>query len=249
MLTKCRPPSAAEHDMDLIGSKLLSDQELVNVFGGDSHHAEVSPSDKAPLQTSSGLQVGADKVSTVGTEQSANLRDQGKTSGEEDRSQVQADIFYGPTCPLHVSSPHQVIRNPPQDLPSYPEAQIDMDSTRLKEMLFSAYFAFQTHSVTIVDQQKFLSHNDRGARSHYYSSFLENSLLACSSRLSTSRAVRALGSSYCQRAKTEIVSELENPNLATLRGMLLLSDFEMSQGRDRVGWMYCGKAFSPGQVF
>ncbi|RVX70490.1 hypothetical protein B0A52_05141 [Exophiala mesophila] len=231
--------TAAGEDVTSIGCKAISDQELVGAFGGNGQHTKVSPPEEALSQRSPEVQVELNTPLVHGTEQLPSFRGQCKASEGDDQSQVQAKIFYGPTCPLHVSSPHQAIRNPPREVSSYRDAQIDMDSCRLKDMLFNAYFSFQTLSVKIVDQQKFLSDNQIGVRSHYYSSFLENSLLACSSRLSTSRAVRNLGPNYCQRAKTEIVPELENPNLATLRGMLLLSDFEMSQGRDRVGWMYC----------
>ena len=128
--------------------------------------------------------------------------------------------------------------------PAFPEVQIDMDGPRLKVELINNYCSFQTLSVTLIQRETFLSHRDLGLRSQHYSTFLENSLLACSARLSTSAAVRALGESYARSAKSEIVSELENPNMATLQGMLLLSDFEMTEARDRVGWMYCGEFIS-----
>ena len=78
-------------------------------------------------------------------------------------------------------------------------------------------------------------------RSEYYSSFLENALLSCATRMSTSEGVRALGARYAARAKAEIAQELEYSNIATLQGFLLLSDFEATRGRDRLGYMYCGK--------
>lgn len=87
-----------------------------------------------------------------------------------------------------------------------------------------------------------MTQRKRGKRSRYYSVFLESALLACSARLSTSKAVRALGAEYSRNAKAQLLSpELESPNMATLQGLLLLSDYEMSQGRDRLGWMFCGK--------
>ncbi|KAJ9619077.1 hypothetical protein H2204_012788 [Knufia peltigerae] len=157
-------------------------------------------------------------------------------------SSVQGDVFYGPTCNLHVSSPSNVVRSLPRTILSGPEVHIDMDSLRLKNMLLNNYCNFQTLSVSVIHRESFLSHRDRGLRSQHYSVFLENSVLACAARLSTSAAVRSLAPSYAKRAKSEIVMELEDANMATLRGMLTLSDFEMSEGRDRVGWMYCGIA-------
>ncbi|KIW98469.1 uncharacterized protein Z519_00130 [Cladophialophora bantiana CBS 173.52] len=161
--------------------------------------------------------------------------------GEEGVSE-QSDIYFGPTCQLHVSSPSDAVRSVSSVHPPPPGTQIDMDCDRLKTLLFNNYCNFQTLSVTIINREIFLSRQALGIRSQHYSKFLENSLLACSARLSTSAAVRALGSSFAMRAKSEIVSELEDPNMATLQGMLLLSDYEMTEGRDRVGWMYCGIA-------
>ncbi|KIW26769.1 uncharacterized protein PV07_06577 [Cladophialophora immunda] len=162
-------------------------------------------------------------------------------NGEEGISE-DSGIYFGPTCQLHVSSPSDVVRSVSSLHPPPPVTQIDLDSDRLKTLLFNNYCNFQTLSVNIIHRELFLSHRARGLRSQHYSRFLENSLLACSARLSTSAAVRALGSTFAMRAKSEIVSELEDPNVATLQGMLLLSDYEMTEGRDRVGWMYCGIA-------
>lgn len=116
-----------------------------------------------------------------------------------------------------------------------------MDSARLKLVLIESYCRFQTCTVELVHRGSFLSHRELGIRSESYSTFLESSVLACSARLSTSAAVRSLKSSYAQRAKADLISELENPNMATLQGMLLLSDYEMSEGHDRLGWLYCGQ--------
>ncbi|OAL33981.1 hypothetical protein AYO20_06816 [Fonsecaea nubica] len=160
-------------------------------------------------------------------------------NGEGEVSE-ESGIYFGPSCQLHVSSPSDVVKSVSGI--HAPGTQIDMDSDRLKTLLFNNYCNFQTLSVTIIHPELFLSHRARGLRSQHYSRFLENSMMACSARLSTSVAVRALGSSYAMRAKSEIVSELEDPNVATLQGMLLLSDYEMTEGRDRVGWMYCGIA-------
>lgn len=153
----------------------------------------------------------------------------------------QVEIYYGPTCPRHVSSPSATGPFLPADDLAHPEVQIDMNAPRLKIELINNYCTFQTLSVTLIRRETFLSHRDLGFRSQHYSKFLENSLLACSARLSTSAAVRALGPSYAKCAKSDIVSELENPNMATLQGMLLLSDYEMTEARERVGWLYCGK--------
>jgi hypothetical protein len=66
--------------------------------------------------------------------------------------------------------------------------------------------------------------------------------LASATRLSTSKAVRALGSKYFKWAKDEAMSAMSEPTPAGLQGFLLLSEYEVTQGNDRPGWMYCGKS-------
>ena len=77
-------------------------------------------------------------------------------------------------------------------------------------------------------------------RSQYYSEFLENAILACATRMSTSPGIRALGPKYADQASSQITQELQRPNVATLQGFLLLSDFEATRGRDRIGYIYSG---------
>lgn len=74
------------------------------------------------------------------------------------------------------------------------------------------------------------------ARSQYYSEFLENCILACATRMSTSAGIRALGPRYAEQASSLVIQELQRPNVATLQGFLLLSDFEATRGRDRLGY-------------
>lgn len=90
-------------------------------------------------------------------------------------------------------------------------------------------------------QDKFEAGKLSRIRSEYYSPFLEHSILACATRMSTSSDMRAFGSHYADQASTVIAQELRNPNIATLQAFLLLSDYEATCGRDRLGYMYCGK--------
>ncbi|OAL56030.1 hypothetical protein IQ07DRAFT_583454 [Pyrenochaeta sp. DS3sAY3a] len=150
--------------------------------------------------------------------------------------------YFGPTSESHVSSPSETFGlKPPQfDIPG---VQLQAHSPQLKAVLIRSYWRWQPLSITVIHQKSFLSHRNHGSRSQYYSKFLEFALLACGTRLSTSKDVRALGPEYAKLAYAEYISpELDNSNVATLQGLLLLSDFEMSQSRDRVGWLHCGMA-------
>jgi hypothetical protein len=66
-------------------------------------------------------------------------------------------------------------------------------------------------------------------------------MLASATRLSTSSAVRSLGQKYASQSNAGILEAIEKPSAASLQGLLLLSEYEVTNCRDRVGWMLCGK--------
>lgn len=94
--------------------------------------------------------------------------------------------------------------------------------------------------VEVVNKDTFLAHHTDGQSSRWSSSFLENTVLACATRLSTSKAVRDLGPEYHRRAQQEILRAMSEPTPAILQAFLLLSEYEVTQGNDRPGWMFCG---------
>ena len=148
--------------------------------------------------------------------------------------------FYGATSHPHVVS---LIEEP--RLTSFDEADavgIDLDPTspHLRDHLFQSFFKYQTLWVDVVDKESFLTHQSNGNQSRWYSKFLENAMLACGTRLSTSKSVRALGPKYCEWAKDDTLRAMSEPTPANLQGFLLLSEYEVTQGNDRPGWMFCG---------
>lgn len=119
---------------------------------------------------------------------------------------------------------------------------LDMNSTQLCNNLIQLYFEYQKLWVSIVDQRKFMEDRQKGIESPWYSPFLETTVLACATRLSTSRAVRALGQKYVNKARESVPDVLETPSPSFLQGLLMLSEYEVTQGNERPGWMFCGMA-------
>lgn len=149
--------------------------------------------------------------------------------------------YYGPTTQLHIQSPPESRSTSSLNFGLESDFVVNMDSPQLRRVLLKSCWPYYSWSVQVVDEKVFMAHRAVGKRSQYYSSFLEHCLLACATRISTSQGVRKLGRAYAERAKQDIVFELEQPTLASLGGFLLLSDFEATMARDRAGWMYCGK--------
>lgn len=150
--------------------------------------------------------------------------------------------LYGPTSQPYIQRHSVQVES--GDLTS-DDQSLNIDSTPLRAVLFTTYWKIQPHSIIIVDETLFTEGREAGHRSEYYSAFLGDAVLACATRLSTSDGVRALGARYVDRAKAAITMELERPNTATLQGFLLLSDFEATRGRDRLGYLYSGKYVLP----
>ena len=154
--------------------------------------------------------------------------------------------FFGATSHPHVASPGS------DDSRAYSANEedvvgIDLDpsSPKLRIQLLQSFFKYQTLWVDIVNKETFLLHQANQSGSKWYSKFLENAMLACGSRLSTSKRVRALGPSYHERAKSEALAAMAKPTPANLQAFLLLSEYEVTLGNDRMGWMFCGKTETP----
>jgi hypothetical protein len=148
--------------------------------------------------------------------------------------------FFGATSHPHVVSPGGDSGFVSSDEADAVDIELDTSSPHLRDDLFYSFFKYQSLWVDIVNKENFLAHQARGGPSRWYSNFLENAILACSARLSTSKAVRALGSKYCEWAKEEALSAMSEPTPAAMQGFLLLSEYEVTQGNDRPGWMFCG---------
>lgn len=161
------------------------------------------------------------------------------TSPEKTRDE--SPSFFGATSHPHVVSPGDESR-----LNSFEESDgvdIDLDpsSPHLREHLLQSFFKYQSLWVDIVGKEQFMTHQATGNQSRWYSKFLENAMLACGTRLSTSKSVRALGSKYCEWAKDEALKAMSEPTPANLQGFLVLSEYEVTQGNLRPGWMFCGE--------
>ncbi|KAF7549535.1 hypothetical protein G7Z17_g6329 [Cylindrodendrum hubeiense] len=155
--------------------------------------------------------------------------------------------FYGATSHPHVASPSEESRVTFFDEVDVVGIDLDPTSQHLRDRLLQSFFKYQTLWVDIVNKESFLAHQADGNNSRWHSKFLENTMLACGTRLSTSKSVRALGFKYYEWAKDEALGAMSEPTPANLQGFLLLSEYEVTQGNDRPGWMFCGKFAAPGR--
>ncbi|KFY43101.1 hypothetical protein V494_02095 [Pseudogymnoascus sp. VKM F-4513 (FW-928)] len=119
---------------------------------------------------------------------------------------------------------------------------LDTNTVQVKCRLLQSFFRYQPLWVNAVDENLFWESRESHESSMWYSKFLEAAMLASACRLSNSSAVRALGEQYSIQAKADILQALENPSAASMQGFLMLSEYEVSQGHERMGWQFCGMA-------
>jgi hypothetical protein len=130
---------------------------------------------------------------------------------------------------------------PSTDEPADLGIAIVTDTVQVKCRLLQSFFRDQPLWVNAVDEELFWRHRESRKQSMWYSSFLENAMLASATRLSSSRNVRVLGDQYAAQAKAGIVLALNHPSAASVQGLLMLSEYEVSQDRESLGWNTCGK--------
>lgn len=162
------------------------------------------------------------------------------TSTSPDSHSDRSPSFYGATSHPHVISPGDENHWP--DVGEDDEVGISLDPTspHLRDKLLQTFFKYQTLWVDVVKRETFVAGQAAGRPSLWYSKLLEYSMLACASRLSTSRSVRALGPRLFGLAIEEVLPAMSEPTPANLQGFLLMSEYEVTQGNDRRGWMFCG---------
>ncbi|KAL4963386.1 Zn(II)2Cys6 transcription factor [Aspergillus stella-maris] len=119
---------------------------------------------------------------------------------------------------------------------------VSTNTSQVKCRLLQSFYRYQSLWVNAVDEELFWDYREKPEPSMWYSGFLEAVMLASAARLSNSSAVRSLGEQYAIQAKAEIWQALENPSPASVQGFLMLSEYEISQGRERMGWQLCGMA-------
>ncbi|OBT85985.1 hypothetical protein VE02_06380 [Pseudogymnoascus sp. 03VT05] len=89
---------------------------------------------------------------------------------------------------------------------------LDTNTVQVKCRLLQSFFRYQPLWVNAVDENLFWEHRESHESSMWHSNFLEAVMLASACRLSNS----------------------ENPSAASLQGFLMLSEYEVPQGRERM---------------
>ncbi|KAJ9641713.1 hypothetical protein H2204_002775 [Knufia peltigerae] len=155
--------------------------------------------------------------------------------------------YYGPTSQNYHSSPcaDRNIQGQPCTIDPLEsvDMDIDLDSPHIKRVIMDCFWKSNEVFGRAVDRDLFMASQKTGDASEYYSKALEDVILACGARNSTSAVIRSLGHRYVKRAKAGLLMQLESPTVGSILGFMLLSNFDSSMGSHRVGWTYGGIGF------
>ncbi|OQU97885.1 Fungal specific transcription factor domain-containing protein [Cladophialophora immunda] len=146
----------------------------------------------------------------------------------------------------------QVVLTLPLVSPHSPVAAHHNEAYNHKEMadleefqahLVDLYFTYQNPALPIVQKEAFMEGLARRERSPYFSQFLLHCILARSARLSDRPYAVSLIPLYAKRIKSELLNEIDNPDVTTIQALCLYGHFLGSIGDDRGCWLYPGMAF------
>ncbi|KAJ6059247.1 uncharacterized protein N7446_008830 [Penicillium canescens] len=114
--------------------------------------------------------------------------------------------------------------------------------------LLELYFAWQDPCLHVVNIEAFwkarLQNRYEDSNSQYYSRSLCAMGAAYEPKFHPDLVTfpRSLSEFFSDRAKTLLEAEIENPSLATVQTLVILSNYEASSTRDSRGWLYSGMA-------
>ncbi|KAG9953639.1 hypothetical protein KCU85_g1154, partial [Aureobasidium melanogenum] len=119
----------------------------------------------------------------------------------------------------------------------------------LEEHLLDLYWRWQNPWNYIVDKSAFLKSRQGLDDGHYCSPLLLSAIFAISARYSDRPELRTIahdpstsGNAFCEQAKILLLYESEAPSVTTVQAAAILALRIMSDGKEALGWLYCGNA-------
>ncbi|KAL4914378.1 fungal-specific transcription factor domain-containing protein [Aspergillus aurantiobrunneus] len=138
-----------------------------------------------------------------------------------------------------------------QDVLENSGLELNVDETFEKHLL-QLYFTWHDPCLHAVNEEIFWRSRAQkrydGIDTPYYSHTLSDAMCAIGAMYESKHHPdlltfpRSLAEFFGDRAKTLLESELENPSLATIQALVILSAYEASCTRDTRGWLYSGMA-------
>lgn len=161
----------------------------------------------------------------------------------DDRGQLR---YFGYSSSMGVvsilpQSPSDSFRQSGENSVEEVEGSSMADAPETQMHLIDMFFKYQHPSLPILDEDVFRAGYARGTRSEYYSKFLLYTLLLRAVKFGDVSHPETLARIYLQRARAELLFEIENPAISTIPALCLLGHYLGSLGSDRACWLYPGE--------
>ncbi|KAH0275263.1 hypothetical protein KCU91_g4687, partial [Aureobasidium melanogenum] len=163
-------------------------------------------------------------------------------------SQSSLNLPKQPPCATTVPDPWTRIQSQGLAAAAQLGALINVPN-ELEEHLLDLYWRWQNPWNYIVDKSAFLKSRQGLDDGRYCSPLLLSAIFAISARYSDRPELRTIahdpstsGNAFCEQAKILLLYESEAPSVTTVQAAAILALRIMSDGKEALGWLYCGNA-------
>ncbi|KAH7123156.1 fungal-specific transcription factor domain-containing protein [Dactylonectria macrodidyma] len=177
------------------------------------------------------------RLGTLSTTESGDIRFYGATSN--------LSLVSSGATPKELKSLTKPVARAQARLDALGIGQIVEDD--LVQHLINLYFAWHDPSLHVVDRIAFeharAEYQQLGSERILYSDALANAMCAVGAGLETAKHPdypTPLGEFFASRSKALLEFELDQPKIATVQALAILSCYEAAQTRDSRGWLFSG---------
>ncbi|CAE6418112.1 unnamed protein product [Rhizoctonia solani] len=163
-----------------------------------------------------------------------------KTEGDTNNGEATNFTYFGATSSRFLSSIGDIQAGDPTDALPRDQGYVKCFEDSDDEMTFKTYWEWQRIHFPIVDPDTFYADYNAGKRnSEFVSPMLLDIIYAVGENFGPTRSIeRSLV--YLKRAEAAIMTEIGTPRISTIQAIVMMSMFQMGNGKIPVAWILNG---------
>ncbi|ELU41984.1 fungal specific transcription factor domain-containing protein [Rhizoctonia solani AG-1 IA] len=160
-----------------------------------------------------------------------------KTEGEANTGEATNFTYFGATSSRFLSSIGDIQAGDPTDALPRDQGYTKCYPDSNDEMTFKTYWEWQRIHFPIVDPETFYADYNAGKRnSEFVSPMLLDIIYAVGENFGPTRSIER-SQTYLKRAEAAIMIEIGTPRIATIQSIVMMSMFQMGNGKIPVAWI------------
>ncbi|KAG8709642.1 hypothetical protein FRC11_005353, partial [Ceratobasidium sp. 423] len=164
-----------------------------------------------------------------------------KTEGETNSGEATNFTYFGATSSRFLSSIGDIQAGDPTDALPRDQGYIKCFQDSDDEMTFKTYWEWQRIHFPVVDPETFYADYNAGKRnSEFVSPMLLDIIYAVGENFGPRRSIER-SQAYLKRAEAAIMTEIGTPRISTIQAIVMMSMFQMGNGKIPVAWILNGK--------